>query len=930
MKLKFILWAALGLSPILASMAFCEDVYAMFMKASAEERRNMFMDEGWRKKMASLGTPPATACVIPVPRWVGGNGVKNCRDIGGWKGLGGKRVRTGMIYRSAHLQSIKDVPAFLKQCPVKTDLDLRKDKEMKTLGGKSPLGESVRWYNAPMSAYNLFDSNGVRARVAKAFRVFLCETNYPVIVHCAKGADRTGCIVAILNGLLGVSEEDLTLDWELTAFFNPNPKFRHAERMDKFLETFRTFQGETLTDKFVTYVKSCGFTDADIEKFRSIMLEDNPTSAQPMVKSVPAWQIEGMLPASLAKFASREEEKAAIARVVAPIAQEPEPQAKVVYVDGKPKISLNGKLMNPTVNQSGDQIEYAINGAIKASSLGFWLHQIKIRSEEYEEAPGQYEFKRIGRRIGKFLTKVPDARILLSIHLKMPKFTEANPECKIAYAAGPINETKGGDELKERVTRPSIASVEYRNEVCRFFVKLGEYVRNQPWGKRVVAVRPCWGIYTEWHMYGMYEGADVGPAMTAAFRKWKGGKYANENVPSLAERDIPLTAVFEPEKHEKLFDFYECQANEVADGLLDFAAAVKKNFPGRLVGAYYGYVLAAHPPEGATVLLDKVLSSENIDFLSDPAMYNVATRRAGGAYYHRTMTSTFHRYGKLSLLEDDMRFHHLNGFLRRNQNICTADPIESRMTMRRNWLNQYFDGCGIQILDPSLSRKRPFSFDTPVVWQAIDESALVLEKIGARNEDSRNDVAVVVDWRPRLKRANRPDRTFNLPYAEVPPWIYASGAAVDFMTLDDFLAQKEGRYAKAVFLNVYGGEKKMMGRLAKRTSAKGFKSVWLMRAPSSCIGNGADAKVLDPVPRGAEAWRRVFADLGTPLYAPAGHLIRKHGDVLMFHTGKTGRHELDFVGYSGAEELYSGKRYSSSKISVETTGPDTMLFKLLK
>jgi hypothetical protein len=310
-------------------------------------------------------------------------------------------------------------------------------------------------------------------------------------------------------------------------------------------------------------------------------------------------------------------------------------------------------------------------------------------------------------------------------------------------------------------------------------------------------------------------------------------------------------------------------------------------------------------------------------------MYNVATRRAGGAYYHRTMTSTFHRYGKLSLLEDDMRFHHLNGFLRRNQNICTANPLESRMTMRRNWLNQYFDGCGIQILDPSLSRKRPFSFDTPVVWQAIDESKRVLEKIGPRGKDSLNDVAVVVDWRPRLKRSNRADRTFNLPYAEVPPWIYASGAAVDFMTLDDFLAEEEGRYSKAVFLNVYGGEKKMMSELAKRTAAKGFRSVWLMKAPESCVKD-ADARVLDPVPRGAGAWRKVFAGLGAALYAPEGHLVRRHGDVLMFHTGKAGVHALNFAGYSGAEELYSGKKYGSSKISVETSGPDTMVFRLRK
>jgi hypothetical protein len=102
-----------------------------------------------------------------------------------------------------------------------------------------------------------------------------------------------------------------------------------------------------------------------------------------------------------------------------------------------------------------------------------------------------------------------------------------------------------------------------------------------------------------------------------------------------------------------------------------------------------------------------------------------------------------------------------------------------------------------------------------------------------------------------------------------------------------------------------------------------------MKAPESCVKD-ADARVLDPVPRGAGAWRKVFAGLGAALYAPEGHLVRKHGDVLMFHTGKAGVHALNFAGYSGAEELYSGKKYGSSKISVETSGPDTMVFRLRK
>ena len=919
---------ALALAALALARPSAASLYTDYLRASPEQRRAWMLDAAMRERMAKDGTPPAGADEAPVPRWIRAPGARNCRDIGGWHGLDGRRVRFGRIFRSTHLGRVKDAAAFLHECPVKTDLDLRKGEDIEKLGGRSPLGDSVRLCNAPMPAYGGYDSAKTRERFAKVFRPLLEGTNYPVIVHCAKGADRTGCVVLILNGLLGVSREDLVLDWELTAFFNPNPQFRHAERIDRLLATLDQEPGATMAEKCAAYVRGCGFTDADIAAFRAFMLEDAPAAPTVTAPAVPAWQVEGLLPAATAVFASREEEAAAIARAVAPIAAEPEPDAKIVYVDGAPKISLNGRLVEPVFNQSGDKIAYALNGAIKMASLGIGIHQIALPCRDFEKAAGVYDFTEVGRRIGRFLVKVPDARLLLAFHLEMPKWLKEHPEERVGYATGEVDEPKGCDELRARVSRPSVASRPYRDEVCRFLAQLGAYVRSQPWGRRVIALRPCWGIYTEWHMYGMYEAADVGPAMTAAFRRWKGGLYAEAAPPTAEERVRPGHSVLDPVRDRKLIDYYDCMANEVADCLLEFAAAAKRAMPGRLVGAYYGYVLAVHPSEGANVMLDKVLSSPAIDFLSDPAMYNVTTRRAGGAYYHRTIPATFHRYGKLSVLEDDMRFHHLNGFLRRNQDICTADPRESRMTMRRDWLNTFFDGCGIQFLDPSLSKKRPFSFDTPVVWQAMDESRRALAAAGPRGADSGNDVAVVVDWRERLRRPSSAGfpRGSNTPYAEVPPWIYASGAAVDFMTLDDFLAQPERRYSKAVFLNLFTTDAELAARLAARTARKGFRAVFMRNAPQGC--QGPDGTTLAEIPRGAKAWRLLFADLGTPLYAPEGHCVRRHGDIVMFHTGKVGTHEICFPGRAGATELFSGKVYAGDRAIIETDGPDTLLFKM--
>ncbi|MBR5388667.1 MAG: tyrosine-protein phosphatase, partial [Clostridia bacterium] len=46
------------------------------------------------------------------------------------------------------------------------------------------------------------------------------EKNYPIYVHCNAGADRTGTVAFLINGLLGVSFEDLTRDFELTSTYS--------------------------------------------------------------------------------------------------------------------------------------------------------------------------------------------------------------------------------------------------------------------------------------------------------------------------------------------------------------------------------------------------------------------------------------------------------------------------------------------------------------------------------------------------------------------------------------------------------------------------------------------------------------------------------------------------------------------------------------
>ena len=131
---------------------------------------------------------------------------------------------------------------------VKTDVDLRSDREVYGMEG-SPLGPTVAWVNVSSSAYGGMQDEGGRKAFAKVFRVFLDPENYPIDFHCIAGQDRTGAVAFILNALLGVEEEQLYLDWEATAFWNPAPHFNHEKLFFKLVRGFDRWPGDTVNER---------------------------------------------------------------------------------------------------------------------------------------------------------------------------------------------------------------------------------------------------------------------------------------------------------------------------------------------------------------------------------------------------------------------------------------------------------------------------------------------------------------------------------------------------------------------------------------------------------------------------------------------------------------------------------------------------------
>jgi protein-tyrosine phosphatase len=158
----------------------------------------------------------------------------NCRDLGGYETDDGRTVRWGVAYRSGSLHRLTSVDLdAANRIGFRTVIDLRSGAEVERSGRIS--GIDVAFHHAPLfeedslpfkwaepddpepppgEDYVAIAENGASALVT-ALGV-IAEGEHPVVFHCAGGKDRTGILASLLLSALGVSDETIMEDYELT------------------------------------------------------------------------------------------------------------------------------------------------------------------------------------------------------------------------------------------------------------------------------------------------------------------------------------------------------------------------------------------------------------------------------------------------------------------------------------------------------------------------------------------------------------------------------------------------------------------------------------------------------------------------------------------------------------------------------------------
>ena len=224
--------------------------------------------------------------------------VYNFRDIGGWRLPNGKRIKYDKIFRTGELEitSFNSVKIRITEEGVNELLNVQGVGVEIDFGDYQ--GSPVKNYLEYVDGVNngskykmkqyLLAINEAPQQFRNCFEkiVSSLRDGKKVIFHCNLGADRTGTLAFLLEGLLGASESDMAKDYEMTSY-TYDGRYRYVDptgisedlynrdhsywKLVKYVKD--NFQGSTFSEKVEQMARSLGISQQDIDDYRRLMTE---------------------------------------------------------------------------------------------------------------------------------------------------------------------------------------------------------------------------------------------------------------------------------------------------------------------------------------------------------------------------------------------------------------------------------------------------------------------------------------------------------------------------------------------------------------------------------------------------------------------------------------------------------------------------------
>ena len=175
----------------------------------------------------------------PPPFVVPVTGTSNLRDLGGYPAEGGKRVRRGLVFRSAALGGLTPSDQRLVAAlGLRTICDFRGQREREASKSTIPGAKVVSLPIEPTVGASLRDllhtkevtGQALETVLGQSYRAYalastmqyramvdrILDGGTPLLFHCTAGKDRTGFGAALLLTALGVAWDEVVADFEAT------------------------------------------------------------------------------------------------------------------------------------------------------------------------------------------------------------------------------------------------------------------------------------------------------------------------------------------------------------------------------------------------------------------------------------------------------------------------------------------------------------------------------------------------------------------------------------------------------------------------------------------------------------------------------------------------------------------------------------------
>ncbi len=243
---------------------------------------------------------------------------RNARDLGGWLCDGGT-VKYGLLYRTAFLSgsdaAYNNKSVYIDRLGVMHEFDLRGSESVRS--SYFPVGHYHSYSGSVQYDLVVTGTGGYDSLIKELLTDVMNAAihNEPALFHCSMGCDRTGTLAFYLECVLGMSDVDIDIEYELSSLFddgNSGQSYYYRTRTDQvsgsrwtYLKNkFNSYPGSTISARVIEYLFSIGISAGLMNSFRAAMCDGTPSTL-----IVPTVQVTGSYTNCSSSDASHSTEK---------------------------------------------------------------------------------------------------------------------------------------------------------------------------------------------------------------------------------------------------------------------------------------------------------------------------------------------------------------------------------------------------------------------------------------------------------------------------------------------------------------------------------------------------------------------------------------------------------------------------------------------